>query len=388
MGHRASRVRTGSQTNRRYGMKRIGAIALVLWIGLACAMSAQAKPKHQPLRCKAGYTRGTVRIAKRVHGRIVRRHGRIVYVKVQRCVKTPKPKPSSPAPPRVGTPTTPTTPQPPGTTTTTTTAPSPSPTPSPTPPQDHVVVAVGDIARPPGCSPCRTVRDCGARTDASIPLPSSSSATTSTTSGAYSEYTGVLRPHMGAGFQLDRASRSGQPRVPHVRRGRLLPVLRRATASTGGDNPPGGYYSFNLGSWHIVALNSNCSDQRMRGRPHGGATSAEMSWLQSDLATNTSACVLAMWHHPLFSYGWTLGDPGVRRRCGTPCTTPMRTSCSMGTTTSTSATTNWIRPATRPRAGFASSWSGTGGESLNGPYGARPPATLQAQDQSSTACWC
>ncbi len=48
----------------------------------------------------------------------------------------------------------------------------------------------------------------------------------------------------------------------------------------------------------------------MLGCPDGGATSAEKSWLQSDLAANRSACVLATWHHPLFSYGWTLGTPG------------------------------------------------------------------------------
>ena len=77
-------------------------------------------------------------------------------------------------------------------------------------------------------------------------------------------------------------------------------------------NAPAGYYSVNLGTWHIVSLNSNCSDQKgCSDALAGGTTSAEMSWLQSDLAANPSACVLAMWHHPLFSYGWTLGAPSV-----------------------------------------------------------------------------
>ena len=138
------------KTNRRYGMRRIGAIALVLSTGLVCAMSAQAKPKHQPLKCKAGYTRGTVRIAKRVHGRIVRRHGRIVYIKVQRCVKTPKPKPSSPGPAAPGTPTTPTTAQPAGTMTT----PSRPRTPSPAPPPDLCRRGGGGYRAAAGCNPC------------------------------------------------------------------------------------------------------------------------------------------------------------------------------------------------------------------------------------------
>jgi hypothetical protein len=50
-------------------MRRIGAIALVLWAGLAFAIAAQAKPKHQSLKYRARYTRDTVSISRRVHGR-------------------------------------------------------------------------------------------------------------------------------------------------------------------------------------------------------------------------------------------------------------------------------------------------------------------------------
>ncbi|MBL0171093.1 MAG: DNRLRE domain-containing protein [Gemmatimonadaceae bacterium] len=59
-----------------------------------------------------------------------------------------------------------------------------------------------------------------------------------------------------------------------------------------------GYYSFNLGSWHLVALNSNCS--AIGGC---GAGSAQEQWLRADLAANTASCTLAYWHHPLFSSG-------------------------------------------------------------------------------------
>ncbi len=59
-----------------------------------------------------------------------------------------------------------------------------------------------------------------------------------------------------------------------------------------------GYYSFDLGSWHMVALNSNCA--RAGGCDVG---SAQYEWLRADLATHANACTLAFFHHPLFSSG-------------------------------------------------------------------------------------
>ena len=74
---------------------------------------------------------------------------------------------------------------------------------------------------------------------------------------------------------------------------------------------PGGYYSFNIGAWHIIALNSDCTDSGCSDSVAGTTSSAQVSWLQSDLAANKSQCLLAYWHHPLFSSG-NLGDsPGV-----------------------------------------------------------------------------
>lgn len=60
----------------------------------------------------------------------------------------------------------------------------------------------------------------------------------------------------------------------------------------------GGYYSFNLGAWHIVALNSNCRDI-------GGCTarSAQAAWLREDLKANRAKCTLAFSHSPRFSSG-------------------------------------------------------------------------------------
>jgi len=65
--------------------------------------------------------------------------------------------------------------------------------------------------------------------------------------------------------------------------------------SRAGD-PKKGYYSFNIGAWHAVMLNSNCS--AVGGC---GATSPQGKWLRSDLAANPKTCTIAVWHHPRFT---------------------------------------------------------------------------------------
>jgi hypothetical protein len=76
-------------------------------------------------------------------------------------------------------------------------------------------------------------------------------------------------------------------------------------------HPTAGYYSFNLGTWHVVALNSNCSDSGCADLIPGVTSFAQTSWLQADLAANRSACVIAYWHHPRFSSGFVGDSPGV-----------------------------------------------------------------------------
>ena len=63
-------------------------------------------------------------------------------------------------------------------------------------------------------------------------------------------------------------------------------------------SPGQGYYSYDVGTWHLIALNSNC------GNVGGcGPTSPQGSWLAADLAAHRNACTLAYWHIPLFSSG-------------------------------------------------------------------------------------
>jgi acid phosphatase type 7 len=61
-----------------------------------------------------------------------------------------------------------------------------------------------------------------------------------------------------------------------------------------------GYYSFNLGVWHIVALNTNCDASGLGGC---GSGSPEETWLRRDLSEHPNACIVAFGHHALFSSG-------------------------------------------------------------------------------------
>ena len=67
--------------------------------------------------------------------------------------------------------------------------------------------------------------------------------------------------------------------------------------SRAGD-PARGYYAYDLGTWRVYVLNSNCAF--VGGC---GVGSTQERWLRADLAANPHRCVLAYWHHPLFSSG-------------------------------------------------------------------------------------
>ncbi len=67
---------------------------------------------------------------------------------------------------------------------------------------------------------------------------------------------------------------------------------------TAAGDPGKGYYSYDLGSWHVISLNSNCSFVAGGGCADG---SLQEKWLKADLAAHSNACTLAYWHHPRFS---------------------------------------------------------------------------------------
>ena len=60
----------------------------------------------------------------------------------------------------------------------------------------------------------------------------------------------------------------------------------------------GGYYSFDLGAWHLVAVNSG----------PGSISDAQLDWIQRDLRRSDATCELAYWHHPRWSSGTNHGS--------------------------------------------------------------------------------
>lgn len=68
-----------------------------------------------------------------------------------------------------------------------------------------------------------------------------------------------------------------------------------------------GWFAYDLGTWRLYSLNSNC------GAAGGcGTSSAQYAWLQADLAANPRRCVAAYWHHPRYSSGYHGGSARMR----------------------------------------------------------------------------
>ena len=384
-------------------LSRAWAIAPLVAAGLAFAAPSQAATKHHALKCRAGYVRHTVRAPVRKHGRIVRKRGKIVYRRVQRCVKVTKPKPNpkpttttptapTPRPPVVPPPSTPTTPSPP----------PPPPPPSPSPPANTVRPAIGGTTKQGGTlsasqgtwinSPTSygyQWQDCSSNVCTNIPNATSSMYTLQS-SDVFHSVVAIVTARNSAGSASASSNptavitHAGDPVVVAVGDiacpagettnstncqqaatatlaanqnpddilplgdnqynsgllsefqgqgaynttwGVFNPIVHPVpgnheydTSGAGGyfqyfgaaANPPNGNYSFNIGAWHVIALNSDCSGTTScSDSVAGNTTSAQVSWLQSDLAAHPAACTLAYWHHPLFSDGDIGDSPGV-----------------------------------------------------------------------------
>lgn len=63
-----------------------------------------------------------------------------------------------------------------------------------------------------------------------------------------------------------------------------------------------GYYAFDIGAWHLVALNTEIAH---------GPRSAQVAWLRDDLRRSRARCTLAFWHRPRFTAGRYADDAGV-----------------------------------------------------------------------------
>lgn len=185
-----------------------------------------------------------------------------------------------------------------------TTAATIAPTPEPTPPPmiDHpVIAAAGDIA----CDPASTYfaagegRDDRCQQQATSDLLLDDDVRQVLTLGDNQYEAATL-----AAFRASYDPSWG--RVKEKTRPAIGNHEYRTTGAAGyfgyfGDvagEPGKGYYSYDVGDWHLVALNSNCTE--VGGC---GAGSAQERWLRADLAAHPRACTLAYWHHPTFSSG-------------------------------------------------------------------------------------
>ncbi|MGA9159313.1 MAG: metallophosphoesterase [Actinomycetota bacterium] len=164
------------------------------------------------------------------------------------------------------------------------------------PPADApVVAAAGDIACPPGDDPSGDSCQQGSTSDLLV----HSAAWAVLTLGDDQYEDGELQ-----GFQRSYAASWG--RVKAITRPSPGNHDYHVSGAAGyyayfgplaGDLSKG-YYSFDVGAWHLIALNSNCEE--VGGCEEG---SPQEEWLRADLAADASSCTLAYWHHPRFSSG-------------------------------------------------------------------------------------
>jgi chitodextrinase len=170
---------------------------------------------------------------------------------------------------------------------------------------DPVVAAAGDIACDPtvsGFSINGTATGCRMKATSDLLLAMAPTAVLALgdiqyENAAFSKYAGSFGPTWGRLKSLIRPAVGN-----HEYRVAGAAGHFQYFGAAAGD-PAKGYYSFDVGAWHLIALNSECT------KIPGGcaATGAQVSWLKADLAAHPATCTLAYWHRPRFSSS-TYGD--------------------------------------------------------------------------------
>jgi hypothetical protein len=168
-------------------------------------------------------------------------------------------------------------------------APRPAAGPAAGPADEAVLIAAGDVAR---CSDLTMARATTALLD-EIPGTIAVLGDLTYPDGRPEEYTECYAPTWG------RHRARTRPAVGNHEYHTKGAAGYFAFWGPAAGDPERGYYSYALGSWHIVVLNSNCGEV---GGCHAG--SPQETWLREDLAAHKTECALAYWHHPLFSSGF------------------------------------------------------------------------------------
>lgn len=170
---------------------------------------------------------------------------------------------------------------------TTTTATAPPSTTTPAGPT-ATLVAAGDIATCTNDNDTKTAALVAARPNAAVALLGDNVYE----NGTAKEFANCFGPTWGA-FN-DRAHPAPGNHEYNTKGAAPYYAYFGAAAGPSGQ----GWYSYDLGAWHVIALNSNC--EKIGGC---GADSAQAQWLRADLAAHPARCTLAYFHHPRFSSG-------------------------------------------------------------------------------------
>lgn len=172
---------------------------------------------------------------------------------------------------------------------------------------DPAIVAAGDIACDPTLSTFNggagTANNCHMQATANLVLSLNPTAAlalgdTQYTSATTSEYSQSYDPSWGK-FKGITFPILGNHEYLTTNAAGYFTYFGKAAG-----DPTKGYYSYNIGTWHLIALNSECVNV---GSCKPG--SPQETWLQADLAANAGKCTLAYWHEPLFSSGRIGNNP-------------------------------------------------------------------------------
>jgi calcineurin-like phosphoesterase family protein len=153
----------------------------------------------------------------------------------------------------------------------------------------YTLVGAGDIV---GCSDLSGAEATAKLIDA-IPGTVFAAGDLAYQRGSYEEFTKCYGPTWG------RFKARTRPAPGNHEYGSAATGYFRYWDGVAGD-PQKGYYSYDLGSWHIIVLNTNCGATQLGGCAEG---SPEETWLKQDLAAHPNVCILAYGHHALFSSG-------------------------------------------------------------------------------------